>query len=45
MFYTPQYYSDRQQTIESTPLVIGDSIIFGAMDGYLYSLQAGNRLY
>ena len=26
-------------TIESTPLVMDDSIIFGAMDGYLYSLN------
>jgi len=39
LFYTPQYYSDRQRTIESTPLVIDQSLVFGAMDGYLYSVN------
>lgn len=39
MFYTPQYYSDRQRTIEATPLVIDQSLIFGAMDGYLYRVN------
>lgn len=40
IFYTPQYYSDSQKSIQSTPILINDSLLFGAMDGYIYNLDA-----
>ncbi len=40
LLYTPSYYADRQQSIESTPLLIGDKLVFGAMDGRVYALDA-----
>lgn len=40
IFYTPQYFSDQQRSIESTPILVGNELIFGAMDGWLYKLNA-----
>ncbi|WP_430973941.1 PQQ-binding-like beta-propeller repeat protein [Sunxiuqinia rutila] len=40
LLYTPSYYADRQQSIESTPMLIGDKLVFGAMDGRVYALDA-----
>lgn len=40
IFYTPQYFSDQQRSIESTPILAGDELIFGAMDGWVYKLNA-----
>ena len=40
LFYTPQYYSDHQRSIETTPVLVGDQLLFGAMDGWLYKLDA-----
>ncbi len=40
LLYTPSYYADRQQSIESTPLLIGNKLVFGAMDGRVYALDA-----
>ena len=42
LFYTPSYYADHQQSIETTPVLLGDKIVFGAMDGCVYVLDAGN---
>lgn len=42
MLYTPQYYSDQQKSIETTPVLTGNSLIFGAMDGWVYHLDANN---
>ncbi|WP_161599215.1 outer membrane protein assembly factor BamB family protein [Algoriphagus machipongonensis] len=42
LFYTPSYFSDQQQSIESTPILVGDHLIFGAMDGKLYVLEANS---
>ncbi|MCT4586911.1 MAG: PQQ-binding-like beta-propeller repeat protein [Carboxylicivirga sp.] len=42
LLYTPSYFADRQQTIESTPVLVGDKVVFGAMDGCLYVLNADN---
>ncbi|MCT4589495.1 MAG: PQQ-binding-like beta-propeller repeat protein [Carboxylicivirga sp.] len=39
MLYTPSYFADRQQSIESTPVLIGDKLVFGAMDGCIYVLD------
>ncbi|TKG95331.1 hypothetical protein EYV94_07755 [Puteibacter caeruleilacunae] len=45
LFYTPSYFCDRQQSIETTPVLIDDKVVFGAMDGCLYVLdQATGRL-
>ena len=43
LFYTPPYYADRQQSIESSPIISGDNIFFGAMDGCfnLLDLETG----
>lgn len=40
LMYTPSYYCDRQQSIETTPLLMKDKLIFGAMDGCVYLLDA-----
>lgn len=40
LFYTPSYFSDKQQSIETTPVLIGNKIVFGGMDGILYVLDA-----
>jgi outer membrane protein assembly factor BamB len=40
IFYTPQYYENEEQSIETTPILIGDSLLFGAMDGWIYNLDA-----
>lgn len=47
LFYTPSYFCDRQQTIETTPVLVGDKIVFGAMDGGLYVLdvESGKLLW
>ncbi|MBI9064949.1 MAG: PQQ-binding-like beta-propeller repeat protein [Marinilabiliaceae bacterium] len=39
MIYTPSYFCDREQSLESTPVVVGDKIVFGAMDGNIYVLD------
>ena len=39
LFYTPSYFSDNQQSIEVTPVIIHDKVVFGAMDGFLYVLD------
>ncbi len=40
LFYTPSYYADQQQSLESTPILVGDQLIFGAMDGKIYAVDA-----
>ena len=47
LLYTPSYFSDRQQTIETTPILIGSIIVFCAMDGYIYVLddESGQLLW
>ena len=39
LLYTPSYFCDGQQSVESTPVLINDKIVFGAMDGGLYVLD------
>ncbi|GAB3652419.1 PQQ-binding-like beta-propeller repeat protein [Echinicola sediminis] len=39
LFYTPSYFADQQQSLESTPVLVGDKLIFGAMDGKVYVLD------
>ena len=47
LFYSPPYYSDQQQSLESSPVLIGDHLVFGAMDGTLQviSLSSGKLLW
>ncbi|MBI9063681.1 MAG: PQQ-binding-like beta-propeller repeat protein, partial [Marinilabiliaceae bacterium] len=47
IFYTPSYFSDNQQSIEVSPLLLGDKVFFGAMDGNLYLLNSnsGNLIW
>lgn len=40
LLYTPSYFADKQQSIESTPILLGDKLVFGAMDGCVYVLDA-----
>lgn len=40
LFHTPPYTSDRQRTVETSPLLLGDKLIVGAMDGNLWILDA-----
>lgn len=40
LLYTPQYYSDGQKSIQSTPILVNDTLLFGAMDGWIYNLNA-----
>ncbi|WP_052670687.1 outer membrane protein assembly factor BamB family protein [Draconibacterium sediminis] len=40
IFYTPSYFSDNQQSIESSPLILCDKVFFGAMDGNIYLLNS-----
>lgn len=39
LLYTPPYYGDKQQTLEVTPLLLGDKLFFGASDGNLYLID------
>ena len=39
LFHTPQYYSDKQQTIEASPVLVNNTLLFGAMDGYVYAVN------
>ncbi|AWW32202.1 hypothetical protein DN752_19800 [Echinicola strongylocentroti] len=39
MFYTPSYFENQEQSIESTPVLVGDLLIFGAMDGNVYAVN------
>ncbi|NKI27589.1 PQQ-binding-like beta-propeller repeat protein [Arenibacter sp. 6A1] len=40
LFYTPSYFSDQQQSLETTPILVGENLIFGAMDGKVYVVNA-----
>ena len=40
LFYTPSYFSDQQQSLETTPILVGENLIFGAMDGNVYVIKA-----
>lgn len=39
LFYTPSYYGNKEQTLEVTPLLLGDLLFFGASDGNLYMIN------
>lgn len=40
LFYTVPYSQDYQMTVETTPVLVGDTLIFGASDGYLYGIDS-----
>ncbi|NLD64790.1 MAG: PQQ-binding-like beta-propeller repeat protein [Bacteroidales bacterium] len=42
LVYTAPYSKPPASTVESSPLAVGQMIIFGASDGYLYSLDRDN---
>ena len=37
--FTPPYVGKGSQTVESSPILHNDSIIFGANDGFIYSVN------
>lgn len=42
LFYTVPYYQDFQSSVETSPVLIGETLVFGASDGYLYGVNAEN---
>lgn len=42
MFYSVPYYQDFQNSVETSPVLIGGTLVFGASDGYLYGVNAEN---
>lgn len=40
MFYSVPYSQDYQQTVETSPVLVGNTLVFGASDGYLYGVNA-----
>nr|WP_255545464.1 PQQ-binding-like beta-propeller repeat protein [Echinicola sp. 20G] len=40
MFYTPSYFQNQEQSLESSPVLVNDQLIFGAMDGKVYVIDA-----
>ena len=42
MVYTAPYSKPNAATVESSPVLAGSMIVFGASDGYLYAVDADN---
>ncbi|UBM59054.1 PQQ-binding-like beta-propeller repeat protein [Marinilongibacter aquaticus] len=42
LFYTPSYFQNQEQSIESSAVLVGKQLIFAAMDGHVYVLNAEN---
>ncbi|MBE0679277.1 MAG: PQQ-binding-like beta-propeller repeat protein [Bacteroidales bacterium] len=42
LVYTAPYSRPSAATVESSPILVGDLIIFGASDGYLYAIDKNN---
>jgi outer membrane protein assembly factor BamB/predicted phosphodiesterase len=42
LVYTAPYSKPPASTVETSPIALGDMIIFGASDGYLYTIDSGN---
>ncbi len=40
LFHTPPYSADKQQTVETSPLLLGEKLLVGGMDGNLWVLDA-----
>lgn len=40
IFYSVPYTQDYQCSVETTPLLIGRTLVFGASDGYLYGIDS-----
>lgn len=40
IFYSVPYYQDFQNSVETSPVLIGGTLVFGASDGYLYGVDA-----
>lgn len=40
LFYTSPYSQDYEMTVETSPVLIGEVLVFGASDGYLYGVNA-----
>ncbi|MBD8489501.1 PQQ-binding-like beta-propeller repeat protein [Echinicola sp. CAU 1574] len=40
LFYTPSYFQNQEQSLESSPVLVNDQLIFGAMDGKVYAIDA-----
>lgn len=42
LLYTAPYSKPPASTVETSPIAVGDMIVFGASDGYLYAIDSGN---
>lgn len=42
IFYSVPYYQDFQNSVETSPVLIGGTLVFGASDGWLYGVDAEN---
>lgn len=42
IFYSVPYFQDFQNSVETSPVLIGNTLVFGASDGYLYGVNAEN---
>ncbi|WP_298062983.1 PQQ-binding-like beta-propeller repeat protein [uncultured Rikenella sp.] len=42
IIYSVPYYQDFQNSVETSPVLIGGTLVFGASDGYLYGVDAEN---
>lgn len=40
LFYSVPYIQDYEMSVETTPLLVGETLVFGASDGYLYGVNA-----
>ncbi len=38
--YTTPYHADGEQTVESSPVLAGELVLFGASDGFLYAVDS-----
>lgn len=42
IFYSVPYNQDSEFSVECTPLLVGETLVFGASDGYLYGVNAAD---
>lgn len=40
LFYSVPYYQDFQNSVETSPVLVGNTLVFGASDGWLYGVDA-----
>jgi len=45
LFYTVPYTTNEVRTVEVSPLLIGDTLLFGASDGYLHAIDVNTGVF